>query len=145
MAKSDLTIIMGCGFVGIALASRLAMNGQNLVILDVDDSAFGGLPVDFAGLTVVGDGTSLSTLKQIEIHRAGTFMAVTRSDSKNIMAAQVASKICAVPRVIAMIRNPDRIALCRELGVVPISSTAIVAGACIEALHGDLSAKREDL
>lgn len=133
-AGDGLVVVVGCGRVGAAVAARLSAEGRDVVVLDRAQEAFRRLPVEFAGRTVVGDGTSLPTLRRVAEGGAAAFLALTRGDARNLMSAQIASRFLGVSMVVARIGNPERIPMCRELGVVPVCSTVLVAGACIEAL-----------
>ena len=59
--------IMGCGRVGATLAAELSRNGDQVLILDTDPTAFRFLPDDFVGTKVVGNGIDLDVLRKLGI------------------------------------------------------------------------------
>ena len=130
-------IIMGCGRVGARLATMLTAAGHEVTILDMKASAFGRLPDDFRGTTMLGNGIDQETLKRAGIERADAFVAATQGDNRNIMASQVAQHIFGVQRVVTRIYDPLRSDTFSALGLRAISPTVIGANKFFEELTGD--------
>jgi trk system potassium uptake protein len=120
-------LIMGCGRSGALLATMLDAEGHNITILDTNDFAFRRLPTEFKGTALVGDGTDDETLKKAGIQEADAFVAVTQGDNRNILAAQMASHIFNVPKVVLRIYDPLRRELYNTLGLEAFSPTTIFA------------------
>ena len=120
-------IIVGCGRVGSELAKLLSGEGHNVVVIDKNPSAFDRLGGTFNGLTLVGNGFSLSLLKQAGIEKADAFCAVTNGDNTNLVSAQAAKKIFKVPKVIARVYDPQRAHIYQALGLDIISGTILFA------------------
>ncbi len=120
-------IIVGCGRVGSELAKLLSGEGHNVVVIDKNPSAFDRLGGTFNGLTLVGNGFSLSLLKQAGIEKADAFCAVTNGDNTNLVSAQAAKKIFKVPKVIARVYDPQRAHIYKALGLDIISGTMLFA------------------
>ena len=120
-------VIMGCGRVGARLAKLLVNAGHEVAVLDTNASAFDRLGSDFAGTTLVGNGTDMETLRGAGIERADAFAAVTQGDNRNIMASQIAKHIFNVPRVVTRIYDPIRTDTFKALGLEAISPTVIGA------------------
>ncbi|MDD4894757.1 MAG: TrkA family potassium uptake protein [Candidatus Omnitrophica bacterium] len=120
-------IIVGCGRVGSELAKLLSSEGHNVVVIDKDPAAFERLGGTFNGLTLAGNGFSLSLLKQAGIEKADAFCAVTNGDNTNLVSAQAAKKIFNVPKVIARIYDPERAHIYKALGLDIISGTILFA------------------
>jgi len=99
-------LVVGAGEVGFHLAQRLSEEHQDVVVIDADperaDHASGQLDVQ----TIVGNGASLSTLKQASVDQAGMLLAVTSADEVNLIAC-LAAKRLGVPFTVARISNPD--------------------------------------
>ena len=119
--------IMGCGRTGAQLATTLDAEGYEIIIMDVSESSFRRLPVDFKGTALVGDGTNDETLKKAGIETVAAFVAVTQGDNRNIMAAQIAKYIFKVPKVLLRIYDPLRRELYNKLGLEAFSPTIIFA------------------
>jgi len=124
--------IVGCGAVGASLAEHLSHKGIAVVIIDRHVGALDSLEARFGGHTVVGDATELAVLERAEAGRADLLVAVTDNDSVNLMVAQVAQAILAVPRVLARVNDGRRAALFRELGVPTICTTDLVVSELLE-------------
>jgi len=120
-------IIVGCGRVGSELAKLLSAEGHDLVVIDKNPTAFDRLGGTFNGLTLVGNGFSLSLLKQAGIEKADAFCAVTNGDNTNLVSAQAATKIFKVPKVIARVYDPERAHIYKALGLDIISGTILFA------------------
>jgi trk system potassium uptake protein TrkA len=120
-------IIVGCGRVGSELAKLLASEGHNVVVIDKSPSSFDRLGGAFNGLTLVGNGFSISLLRQAGIEKADAFCAVTNGDNTNLISAQVAKRIFKVPKVFARVYDPQRAHIYVALGLDIISGTILFA------------------
>lgn len=120
-------IIVGCGRVGASVATFLADEGHDVVVVDKDPAAFDNLGGTFNGLVVTGTGIDEDVLKRAGIERADAFAAVTNNDDVNIMAAQVARDVLGVERVVARANDPRREFVFSELGITTICPTNLGA------------------
>ena len=129
-------VIMGCGRVGARLAISLDAEGHKITIFDIDSNSLRRLPENFSGTAFVGDGTEEDTLVRAGINDAEAFVALTQSDNRNIMAAQMAKHLFKVPRVVCRIYDPLRQELYQTLGLEAISPTTIFAQLLREKVEG---------
>src|SRR5512143_1631596 len=120
-------VIVGCGRVGAQVATLLAEEGHNVVIVDKNAESFKRLGKTFNGVTVVGNGFELDVLKEAGIEKADAFCSLTNGDNTNIMATQVAKKIFRVPRVIARVYDSARAHIYESLGLEILSGTVLFA------------------
>ena len=133
-------IVMGCGRVGARVASHLARNGHEDLVLDISIIKFNRLDPDFAGQTVHGNGIDMDVLRRTGIERADAFVACTQGDNRNIMASQIALHIFSVPKVVTRIYDPLRENTFTALGLETVSPTVIGADRFIEIIDpGSLS------
>ena len=130
-------IIMGCGRLGAELATTLESDGHEVVILDVDKYAFDHLPPAFKGRKILGDGTDQDTLRRAGAERADAFVAATRGDNRNALAAQVAKHVFQIKRVGSVIFDPIREEVYHELGLRTINPTKIEAALLRESIERD--------
>jgi trk system potassium uptake protein TrkA len=128
-------IIMGCGRLGAELATMLEGDGHEVAILDIDKYAFDHLPTTFTGQKVLGDGTDQDTLRRIGADRADAFVAATRGDNRNALAAQVAKHVFNIKRVGSVIFDPSREQVYHELGLRTINPTKIEAEMLRESIE----------
>ncbi|SNX52954.1 TrkA family potassium uptake protein [Thermoanaerobacterium sp. RBIITD] len=118
-------VIVGCGGLGSALATKLADEGHNVAIVDRDKNAFKKLGTGFNGLEITGVGIDEDVLRNAGIERADALAAVTRDDNINIMVAQIASKIYNIKRVIARIYDPERKSAYRDFEIETVCPTTM--------------------
>lgn len=135
---SVLIIVGGCGYVGSAIAERLALEqSDDVVVVDNDPRSFDRLGSTFNGETVTGSVTDRDVLEQAGIADADGLIAVTRSDNTNLMAVQIATHLYRVPRTVARLFNPDNEDVYRKLGVAYVSSTGTIAKLFMNEFRGD--------
>ena len=120
-------IIVGCGRVGAELAKLLSNDGHDVVVIDKNPTAFNRLGGTFNGLTLVGNGFDPDLLKEAGIEKTNVFCALTNGDNTNLVSAQVAKRIFAVPKVIARVYDPERAQIYQSLGLDIISGTILFA------------------
>ncbi|HVM29218.1 MAG TPA: TrkA family potassium uptake protein [Candidatus Limnocylindrales bacterium] len=122
-------IIVGCGRVGAGLAERMAREGHDVTILDLESSAFNRLEGDFPGQALRGDGTDEAVLRRAGTDGADMFFALTEGDNRNALAAQLASETFGVRRVVAKINDPVRAEAYTALGLATICRTRLLIDA----------------
>jgi trk system potassium uptake protein TrkA len=127
-------IVVGCGNVGVQLGTLLASEAHDVVLIDKDPRAFKRLGAAFNGVTISGYGFDEEVLKQAGIEKCDAFAAVTDQDNSNIMAAEVASKIYRVPRVVTRLYDAERASTAEQLGLDYVCETSIVAQMILERL-----------
>lgn len=99
-------IIVGAGEVGRHLAKLLSRENMDISLMDTNASKLGTLDSNYDLLTRVGSPTSLQDLKEIGVHNADLFIAVTPLESDNITACIMAHKLGA-KRTLARIDNSE--------------------------------------
>jgi len=100
-------IIVGAGQVGFHIASRLANEHKDVVVIDKNPQAINKLSdkIDVQG--IIGDGNSPLVLEEAGIKGAESLLAVTDSDDVNLVACLTANMISPNTRKFARLRNPD--------------------------------------
>lgn len=125
----EFVVIVGCGRLGSLLAGEISRAGSKVVIIDRREDAFILLPPEFSGFHVGGDAVEQELLRAIGLKQADCLIAVTEKDTTNLMVAQVAKHIFAVPRVLARVYDPRRTRIYRQDGIEIISPTRLMADA----------------
>jgi len=136
-------VIMGCSRSGARVASSLDHNGHDVTVIDTNPAAFLRLTNEFAGNTIIGTGIDEDVLRSADIERADAFIAITNSDNRNIMAAQVAQRIFRVPEVIARIYDPVREDTYRRLGITTVCPTTMVSAQIMDYVIGTIDPLRQ--
>jgi trk system potassium uptake protein TrkA len=119
-------IVVGSGRVGAGLASELAEEGHEVVILDVRTESFRRLAPSFSGQALRGDGTDESVLERAGAREAEWFFALTNGDNRNILAAQLAQQVFAIPHVLCKVNDPVRATTYATLGLDTVNRTGMM-------------------
>ena len=99
-------IIVGCGKVGATLASELNTAGNNVTVIDQDDTKVKTIANKLDIMGVIGNGASRSTQKEAGIDNTDLLIAVTGNDELNLLCCLVAKKSAGC-RTIARLKNPE--------------------------------------
>jgi trk system potassium uptake protein TrkA len=117
-------IVVGCGRVGARVAEMLHLE-HDIVVVDENAHAFDRLPLDFRGVTLLGEASDTDILRQAGIEHADALCALTQRDNMNIMISQIARRIFNVPLVVTRIYDPPRAEVYRSLGMTVICPTEV--------------------
>lgn len=125
---------MGCGRVGSTLAVALEERGEQVCVIDQDESAFRRLGPTFEGRRVTGVGFDRETLVRAGIRDAYAFAAVSSGDNSNILAARVARETFDVDHVVARIYDPARAEIYQRLGIPTVATVRWTADQVLRRL-----------
>ena len=138
-AGSKRIVIMGCGGLAASIAITLSDQGHTVHILDRRQESFDRLPPGKteAGeiVPIVGDGTLQQDLLKASIQDADVFMALSETDTRNALAAQVTSRIFQVPLVVSRIDDPAIQIMYENLGVVAIGVATLMTDMAVKAAN----------
>lgn len=127
-------IIAGCGRVGSTLANTLSGEGNDVVVIDKDAGSFERLGGTFNGVTLQGVAFDEELLLEAGAARADAFLAVTSIDNTNIMAAEIASRVHAIPMVLSRLYYVEKELTVFKLGIDYICSTTLTSERFMEKL-----------
>jgi trk system potassium uptake protein TrkA len=127
---------MGCGRLGAEIATSMEADGHSVAVLDLDKFAFDHLPPQFKGKKILGDGTDQDALRRAGAETADAFIAATRGDNRNALAAQIAKHVFQIKRVGSVIFDPIREEVYHGLGLRTINPTKIEAKLLRDAIEG---------
>lgn len=99
-------IIAGAGDVGFHLANLLAIENQEIVIIDNNQEVLDYAANHLDVLTLRGDAASIGMLMKAQVDQADLVLAVTTSEKTNLMTAILAKKLGA-QKVIARVNSDD--------------------------------------
>jgi len=120
-------LIFGCGRTGAALALGLSTDHQ-VTIIEQNPEALRRLGQRHKCKVVIGSGLDEDILVRAGIKEADVFIAVTRGDNTNLMAAQIAQLSYGVKRICVRVADPYRADAYRNLGFFCITPSLILAG-----------------
>jgi trk system potassium uptake protein TrkA len=98
-------IIVGAGEVGFNIASHLAFENKDVVVIDHNPVAIRHVSDNIDVQVLNGSGSSPLILKQAGIKEADILLAVTDSDETNLVACLVANIISPTTKKLARIRS----------------------------------------
>ena len=109
-------VIVGAGHDGAYLAERLVAEGQDVVVIEVEEAKAAALQDRMDALVITGNGASPSVQKEAGVDAAGLFLAVSDRDGTNVMACHTAKNLGAA-RTVARVEDPDLREVSPGLGV----------------------------
>jgi len=100
-------IIIGAGEVGFHIASHLALENKDVVIVDKNANALRRVSDNLDVQVLQGSGSSPTVLEEAGLRSAEIMLAVTNSDEANLVACLVANIVSPSTKKLARIRNAD--------------------------------------
>ena len=100
-------IILGAGQVGSSVAENLAIEANDITVVDKDPERLRTLQEHFDLRTVLGYASHPNVLAQAGADDADMIVAVTNSDEANMVACQVAYHLFHTPTKIARVRASE--------------------------------------
>ena len=117
---------MGGGRVGLTLANLLSEDGNDITLIESDETLCNEVAADLDALVICGNGTNSKLLEEINIDDADVFVAATGNDEANLLSCILVRKF-DVKRIIARVSNPDHEEAFREVGIDEVISPEITA------------------
>jgi trk system potassium uptake protein TrkA len=77
---------------------------------------------------VIGNGLEDEVLTKAGVQEADAFIAVTRGDNTNLMAAQIVQRRHQVPKIGVKVADPLRADAYRKMGLYCLNASALIAG-----------------
>lgn len=107
--KKNKSVIIGSGRLGASIAAMLSDAGNDVVIIDKDDTSFRKLADTFGGYDVIGDATDLSILEnEALIKEAKEVIITTDSDNVNLFIAHLCFYIIDVPHIYVRLSDTEK-------------------------------------
>ena len=100
-------VIVGAGEVGFHIASRLAIENRDVVVVDIDSKALRRVSDHIDVKTVHGSGSSPVALEEAGLKETDIILALTNSDEINLVACLVADILSPSIKKLARLRNTD--------------------------------------
>ena len=126
-------VIMGGGRVGLALANLLIENGEDITLIESDESLCADVAAELDALVICGNGTNSKLLEESNIEDADFFIATTGNDEANLLSCILVRKY-NVPHIIARVSNPDHEEAFKEVGIDHVISPETAAAAQLQKL-----------
>lgn len=126
-------VVMGAGRVGLSLASFLITDGQDVTIIEKDESLANGAVNKLDALVICGNGTETKILEEVNIKNADVFVAATGNDEANLLAC-ILVKNYNVPKVIARVSEPSHEEAFKKVGIDFVVNPEVTAASYLEKL-----------
>ncbi len=124
---------MGGGRVGLALANLLIENGEDITLIESDETLCAEVAAELDALVICGNGTNSKLLEESNIEDADFFIATTGNDEANLLSCILVRKY-DVPNIIARVSNPDHEEAFKEVGIDHVISPETEAAAQLQKL-----------
>ncbi len=114
-------IIAGAGEVGTHLAKMLSKENQDITLLDSDQTKLDIIDSNYNLMSWNGSTSSFESLREVGVHDADLYIAVTPFETRNMASCAIAKKMGA-KKTVARIDNseflvPENRQVIRELGI----------------------------
>jgi trk/ktr system potassium uptake protein len=129
-------IVVGYGRVGSQFVRKVDNRAHQMVVVDRDRSALEGAAPPKGVRFLYGNAIDEDLLRDAGAESADIMLALTRDENTNLMLAQMARVIFNVPRVIAIVYDPDRESFFHEAGIETLAITAAGADLLMAGLTG---------
>jgi trk system potassium uptake protein len=116
-------VVVGCGRVGSAVATRLASEGWTVSVIDQSLEAFNRLDGAFQGDRVEGHALDEDVLCHAGITRADACIVCTDGDNTNLVTAQIVQRKYGVSTTVCRVLDPARAELYARLGLRTVCPT----------------------
>ncbi|MFO8013939.1 MAG: TrkA family potassium uptake protein [Phycisphaerae bacterium] len=120
-------LVIGGGKVLYFLCRTFIAKGHEVTVINRDHDECVWLARHLKATIVEGDGSDSGILEDAGADAADALIAVTPNDQDNLVVCQLANRSFHVPRVLALVNDPDNEEAFRRLGVPAVSTTHTMA------------------
>jgi trk system potassium uptake protein len=129
-------IIIGGDKTVYFLARQFVSEHHHVTVINRDPARSIELAQQTKATVVVGEGSDVQRLEEAGARQADVLLALTSHDQDNLIACQIAQRIFGLPRVMALVSDPDNEAVFRQLGVETVFSVTRIIGSLIHQQTG---------
>jgi len=109
-------IIIGAGDIGTPLIDIATKSGNEVVVIERDETRANRAADQFDCLVLNDDATSKDTLADAGAGRADALISTTDQDATNVMTCLLAKEF-EVPAILSVVHNPEHMGLFEQIGV----------------------------
>ena len=120
-------IVVGYGRLGTQVVRHLDTRKHEVVVIDKQRALLGRPNRDPDVKVLAGNAIDPDVLREAGAEGADALFALTRDENTNLMVAQLAQQVFKIPKVMAVVYDPDREPSYRAAGIETMALT--VAGA----------------
>ena len=115
-------MIVGCGALGTRIAYSQVHAGNEVLMLDIDESRVSMIHKSLGNVAIPGDATEEFTLYNAGVDRCDAFIATTGDDAVNLASCQLAKFTFEVKTVVSIVNDSTDTNLFLAAGVDSIVS-----------------------
>jgi trk system potassium uptake protein TrkA len=109
-------IIVGAGDIGTPLIQIATAGGNEVVVVEQDETKAEHAATSFDCLPINDDATSKGTLVEAGGRRADALISTTDEDATNIMVCLLGLEL-DIPVIVSVVHNPEHMELFEQIGV----------------------------
>ena len=129
-------IVIGYGRVGSQFIRKVDTKAHQVVVVDKERAALERAKPPEGVRFIYGNAIDEDLLRDAGAESADILLALTRDENTNLMLAQIARVIFNIPRVVAVVYDPDRESYFHEAGIETLAITAAGADLLMAGLTG---------
>jgi trk system potassium uptake protein TrkA len=109
-------IIVGAGDIGTPLIEIAIRSGNEVVVIEKDDTKADQVASEHDCLVLNADATTKEILEDAGATQADAMISTTDQDATNIMVCLLAKEL-DIPSVVSVVHNPEHMGLYKQIGV----------------------------
>lgn len=109
-------IVVGGGKTGTSLVELAVEDGNDVVVVELDEEKASRLSAEYDCLVLSADATTNGTLQEAGVDRADAVISTTNVDAVNIMTMLLA-KEHGVPNLLSVVHEPEHLPVFEKIGV----------------------------
>lgn len=116
-------VVVGAGNIGTPLIEIATAGGNEVVVVERDETKAERVASEFDCLVINADATIKDTLVDAGADRADALISTTDRDAVNVMVCLLAQEL-EVPNVVSVVHNPEHMSLFERIGVHTMENPA---------------------
>lgn len=133
-------LVIGYGRMGSQFVRKVDLERNEVVVIDKASSVLNRSDRPAGVKFLIGNAIDEDLLREAGIEHADVMLALTREENTNLMIAQIGRVVFNVPKVIAVVYDPQREASFHEAGI----ETLAISVAAADILTGHLNGMPPD-
>ena len=109
-------IIVGAGDIGTPLIDIATKAGNEVVVIERDETRANRAADEFDCLVLNADATTKDTLEDAGADQADALISTTDQDATNVMTCLLAKEL-DIPEILSVVHTPEHMNLFRQIGV----------------------------
>ena len=130
--------IFGCTALATSIVVPLVKKGFVVNMIDEDLRQFDKIPEEDIQtgriVPIVGDGTKIRDLMKLFVDGCEVFLALTDSDTKNILSCEIVKQNFALEKLVARIEDSVLNRVYKDIGLITESGTNVLSDLILDEI-----------